>query len=514
MNAHYATITNLYSSNMSHHERSRGNGSVSHTDQASQPDNPLYNQTLPAVREALKSGNISPAMQAEIDGLMPRALSGEFLNLAPPGAIEKVILFFQPPKAFPTGNIYPHLVDDDSVPFIKADKGFRKESKNFVRDFWVFLNRCNRYTISFDPKTIASSTEMAIAHTLNLVPMSERFTENFKQAAALMIEGYDGRMRRTGEPFTLHSLRTFISFFADRLPHSIDQTWILHTSLLASLLHDMREDFRDVSWKYLDGDRYLLTCKGKNGQPLEAFFRLASREKQLLDLQLEALKTPDTPQGIPDAYQTQIQFAHLQEISQQIADDPRFGPLAAFYTLLIKWKDRFDNICTYWERDKDGKIFVNRQNKLEKLNESYSYFRAVEADAKRYLFAWARQPGGNVTLRSKNETARLELEKYLDSIVRFSQRILFGGQINDMLEESVDSYQKEYMAVKDTHGTELREVLKDDFSMKYPFLIPTPQAQPKPVNILQFPLQHIIYSLGFNPLRVQDVFEFNRRAGF
>ncbi len=499
---------------MSHHEKSGSRGPAAQASQPAQPDNPLYRQTLPAIRDALKRGNVSPAMQAEIESLMPRAFTGEFLNLASPGSVEDAILFFRPPKAFSTVNIHPHLIYGDNIPFIKANKGYREESKNFVRDFWILLNRCNRYTISFDPKTIDSSGEMSIVHTLNLIPMSERFAENFKQAATLVINGYDGRMRRTGEPFALHSLRTFISFFADRLPHSIDQTWVLQTSLLASLLHDIREDFSEVSWTNIENNIYLLTCKGKNGQPLQAFFQLTPGEKELLDLQLEALTTPYTPQGTPDAYQTQIQFAHLREMSQQIADDPRFGPLAAFYTLLIKWKDRYDNICTYWERDEDGNIFVDKKNKLEKLIESYSYFRAVEADVKRYLALWASQPGGNITLRSKNDTTRLELEAYLDSIVRFSQRILFGGQINEMLAESIDSYQREYMAVKATRDPEMREVLKDDFSMKYPFLIPTPQAHPKPVDILQFPLQHIIYSLGFNPLRIQNIDEFSRRAGF
>lgn len=491
-------------------EQHHGHGPSFRAGQPAQPDNSLYRHTLPAIREALKVGSISPAMQAEINDLMPRASNGEFLNLANPGSVEDAILFFQPPKSFPTVNIHPHLLSDDTVPFIKADKGFREESKNFVRDFWVFLNRCNRYTISFDPKTIASSTEMAMAHTLDLVPMSDRFAENFKQAATLVINGYNGRMRRTGEPFALHSLRTFISFFADRLPHSIDQTWILQTSLLASLLHDIREDFSEVTWSNFEDDIYLLSCKGKNGQQLEAYFQLTSREKQLLDVQLEALTTPYMPQGTSEAYQAQIQFAHLQKMSQQIADDPLFGPLAAFYTLLIKWKDRYDNICTYWERDKDGNIFVDKKNKLEKLIESYSYFRAVETDAKRYLTLWTSQPEGNITLRSKYETAGLELEEYLDSIVRFSQRILFGGQINDMLEESIDSYQQEYMAVKATRDAKLRDVLKDDFSMRYPYLIPAPQARPKPVDILQFPLQHIINSLSFNPLRIQNVHEFSR----
>ncbi len=494
---------------MPHNEQHHGRGSSFRTGQPVESDNPLYRQTLPAIREALKAGSVSPAMQAEIDGLMPRAMNGEFLNLANPGSVEDAILFFRPPKAFPTGNIHPHLIDDDSVPFIKADKGFREESKDFVRDFWIFLNRFNRYIISFDPKTITSSDDMLEAHHQHLIPMNDRFTENFKQAATLIINGYDGRMRRTGEPFALHSLRTFISLFADRLPHSIDQTWIQHTSLLASLLHDVREDFQEFSWKNIEGNEYLLTCKGKNGKPLQAIFVLSPREIKLLDLQLEALTTPPSPQGTPDVYQAQIQFSHLREVVQQIANDPRFGPLAAFYTLLIKWKDRYDNICTYWERDKDGSIFVDKQNKLDKLVESYFYFRAVENDVKRYLADWVSQPGGDVTLQSKYKTARLELEQYLDSIVRFSQRILFGGQINDIFQEAIVAYQNEYMAVKATPNAELREVLKDDFSMKYPYLVPTPQPHPKQVNILQFPLQYIISSIGFNILRIdKPLFEY------
>lgn len=501
-------------------EQHHGHGSSFPAGQPAQPDNPLFRQTLPAIREALKAGSVSPAMQAEIDGLMPRALKGEFLNLARPGSAEDVILFFKPPIAFSTEGIYPRLYQDDNIPHITARKGFTGKSEDFVRNFWIFLNRFNRYIISFDPKTITNLDYMHEAHRNYLIPMNDRFTDNFKQAASLMIEGYNGRMRRTGEPFALHSLRTFIGLFADRLPHSIDQTWIQHTSLLASLLHDIREDFKEFSWINIEGDAYLLTCKGKNGKSLQAIFQLTPREIKLLDLQLEALTTPRTSEGTTDAHQAQIQFAHLQEISQQIADDPLFGPLAAFYTLLIKWKDRYDNICTYWERDKDGNIFVDKQNKLNKLVESYFYFRAVENDVKRYLADWVSQPGGDVTLQSKYKTARLELEKYLDSIVRFSQRILFGGQISDIFQEGINAYQKELeeiRAIPDS-DSEFREIMEDDFSMKYPYLLPTPQQHSKQTNILQFPLQYIVSSIGFNPLRKdKSLFEYffrPKRTGY
>ncbi len=273
--------------------------------------------------------------------------------------LEKALLFFEPPSRLST---------------------FRE---SFEQAEIAYMVRLTKKIRSFG-NVILATKDIDDEQALHIAELRQRMGMNFLSGIQALLEGYQGEKRWTGEGKWVHSTRVFLRLASNILPKDAKTLRIAYISYLGALLHDAREDFEGFEITSVD-ENYAVLKFNKKGDNHEFNLFLNQEEVELLNLQLDAVSTPDEPNGNGETPQekAQRQFDHLHTVTEVIRQ--KYGPLNAFYTLRMKVEDRLDNLCTYWKKNILEQMSPpDREKLIRKLAETMSYFKAIEPLAAQY----------------------------------------------------------------------------------------------------------------------------------
>lgn len=240
----------------------------------------------------------------------------------------------------------------------------------------------------------------------------QRFAQNYFNTTEFLVKAYTSQRRRTGEAKVLHPLRVFLRVVSDIPYIPSAYRWIAYTSHLASLLHDADEELSDFSLREED-DEYIISYTTADQKTVSESLNLTDIEAYLLYLQIKAVSTPKEAQKLSEGEQSQAQFQSLKKIVRAIYEE--FGPLAAYYTLLIKFADRFDNISTYWIFDFPDKDVADLKNKLWETIKFFTELEAMATNLQRKIGA----------------DDDLSFGQNFQSAVQFCYYLLLGGNYNE-----------------------------------------------------------------------------------
>lgn len=406
------------------------------------------------------------------------------LEIAPPRSpLEEHILFQSFPYMAHGATLVPLIFEDDQIPNVVAHPSFQKQSEDFILRVWTSVNLLDRYIMSRDPRSVNGSMPPDSTEE-HITDQMHRFTKNFNATANLLVEAFNGSHRRTGEPTAIHSLRIFTDLLSERLPNADNEEWIVKSTLLSSLMHDMDEDLTDFKFEAIDEweGTYRISCKGVDGKSRSATLYLMPKEAQLVHMQMAAF-TKSKTETPTDAEAATAQFARLN--AWTLAIDQQFGPLASFYTLLVKWKDRFDNVCTYWNWNADEKRTVDGEQRRKKIEESIDHFTYFEKLALIFLDEWAQNGNDQITFEGKMGAVE-EAKKYFDSIVEFCKKIQGGLTYEELLMKSVKKLRAEQREIMQNENLEKRRSELLQLYSNHPVLIPTSQMSQKQLTCSSF----------------------------
>jgi len=262
------------------------------------------------------------------------------------------------------------------------ERGILQEPTPPVERFLLFLNTHTDSTDS-SPLNIQDETlnferrlNILFKQSVNLNPTNKVLFDNIIGAVSYIKSAYDDKLRRTGEPSYMHPLRVLVRGLAELPSEGPQNMSTLGVSLLSCILHDAKEDFKDFSISLLQGPGEDVHQLLPSHSEVPYLLHLTPGEKRLLDMQIEACTIPpDIDNSLPSLKTTAIQINHLLDMSIQISEE--FRPFAAYQTLLVKIRDRVDNVCTHYERgsEDDGKKL------RKKLLETILYFSDLEIEA-------------------------------------------------------------------------------------------------------------------------------------
>lgn len=144
---------------------------------------------------------------------------------------------------------------------------------------------------------------------------------------------------------------------------------------------------------------------------------LSTQEFTLLQMQLDALTTPKELDTQPEEQKTQEQFRHLKRMIRKIhIKFKQDGVLASYVTLLIKFADRVDNLCTYYVPKEGSDIVIDLR---AKLHESVRFFKDLENLAKKFR---------KELVSNKSE----KIFHFSDSVINFCRYLLLGGNYQEL----------------------------------------------------------------------------------
>ena len=269
------------------------------------------------------------------------------------------------------------------------------------------------------------------------------------ESATHFVESHDfgKQKRRTAEPTNVHFERIFLRGVKDKLPVRKEDASIVYTSLLARLLHDSKEDLTDFSIYLYDGaddinvktNTYEINYRNQKGR---FFLQLTPDEKELLDMQIDALTIPKRFKGkTKNGNGAKEQMNHLLGVAEDIRF--RFGNLAAHLTLRIKIDDRLDNLMTYF---KSNSVFTE-DRLYNKINEALTLFPNIEQSAYDYFKEYiADFPLKNEQQEPNGESAVLFCQELIE-------RRSYTNLLKHHLEKGVGLKQKDEMPdfLKDFH---------------------------------------------------------------
>lgn len=361
-------------------------------------------------------------------------------GVAPSNDIQRMILFFKLPLAYP---------DDSAIQY-------EVEEERFVEK------------ILRSPLTHGYGLE----RTSEQKEQTLRSRENIHTAIGILKIGFGDEKRRTGERYTIHPLRVFARGISEIEHIGLNHMYIFNTTSLVRLLHDCREDFKNFEVAYVDertiNDPGLLHKKTIqrfkvtfDGQPSgsEYFLEMEPQEKELFDLQMEAVNMPSSISEMPnDDKKTKAQVLHLFSNVSKIYE--KFGSMAAYQTLKIKYDDRMDNIFTYFETNNSIK---NSKEKFQaKLQETIKFFTEVEKKVHKYFYSFRGELVENG--RKKIDSANF---KTIGSLIAFCYYMLNGGTFQEIFQGYIDMKREEVI-----YGISVGQLL-----------IPDPRPSPPPPHV-------------------------------
>lgn len=360
-------------------------------------------------------------------------------GVAPSNDIQRMILFFKLPLAYPDNSAIQYEVEEER--FLK---------KILLSPF---------------------SHGYGLERTSEQKEQTLRSLENIRTAVEILKGGFGDEKRRTGERYIIHPLRVFARGISEIEHIGLNHMYIFNTTSLVRLLHDCREDFKNFEVTYVDertiNDPALLHKKTIqrfkvtfDGQPSgsEYFLEMEPQEKELFDLQMEAVNIPSSISEMPNNNKkTKAQVLHLFSNVSKVYE--KFGSMAAYQTLKIKYDDRMDNIFTYFETKNNG----NPKEKFEaKLQETIKFFTEVEKKVHKYFYLFR----GELAVNGRKKIDSLNF-KTIGSLIAFCYYMLNGGTFQEIFQGYIDMKREEVV-----YGISVGQLL-----------IPDPRPSPPPPHI-------------------------------
>jgi len=326
---------------------------------------------------------------------------------APKNDIQRMILFYKPPLG---------ILDENPIQYVDEENEFVKK--------------------------ILKSPLRYVKRTSEQIEQIDRAQKNIDMAVKILKDGFGDKKRRTGERYIIHPLRVLVRGISEIDHIGLNHMYIFNTTSLVRVLHDCREDFKNFQVTYVDEreieepslfnkkiQKYKITFDGQIERS-EYILEMEPQEKELFDLQMEAVNMPPKINNAPNSDEkTKEQVSHLFNNVSKIYQ--KFGSMAAYQTLKIKYDDRIDNVFTYFVKENLG----NSKEKFRaKLQETIKFFTEVEKWVGKYFYLFRGELSENG--RKKIDSTNF---KTAGSLIAFCYYMLNGGTYQDIFQGYIDA---------------------------------------------------------------------------